>query len=290
MLVTRHLTAAQVVHADRRLLCVCAREHLKSCMGQKPELEARTFMGTSVCKVLQNYGPAASGIEVLNFVTIWRSWDPFTKTHTHTYTHDSEPHFMWWFFLSQFVFDKCEKGFGLRKDEHLKPVQSCLSEFNCHHRDSVYGNNRAHVSNVDVQGRFLSFFLALESPLGLKKMNQHHFSACTWPSLTSWNQMLKFLIYKFTNVVQLIWNTKVHVHFACCMLAARTEHGSSDHCPSFIKPLFSHEAKVRLGNIDEVEHTTQQFAQRKILKTPPEWKFLRGWAAVCLWRKSLKKG
>ena len=58
-------------------------------------------------------------------------------------------------------FDKCEKGFGLRKDEHLKPVQSCLSEFNCHHRDSVYGNNRAHVSNVDVQGRFLSFFFWL---------------------------------------------------------------------------------------------------------------------------------
>ena len=46
MLVTRHLTAAQVVHADRWLLCVCARECLESCMGQKPELEAPTFIGT----------------------------------------------------------------------------------------------------------------------------------------------------------------------------------------------------------------------------------------------------
>ena len=46
MLVTRHLTAAQVVHVDRWLLRICARERLKSCMGQKPELEARTFIGT----------------------------------------------------------------------------------------------------------------------------------------------------------------------------------------------------------------------------------------------------
>ena len=76
---------------------------------------------------------------------------------------------MWWFFLSQFVFDKCEKGFGLRKDEHLEPVQSCLSEFNCHHRDSVYGNNRAHVSNVDVQGRFLSFFFGFGKSVGLEE-------------------------------------------------------------------------------------------------------------------------
>ena len=120
-------------------------------MGQKPELEARTFMGTCA----KSY---KTMVQFLNVVTIWRSWDRFTKTHTHTHTYDSEPQFMWWFFLSQFVFDKCEKGFGLRKDEHLKPVQSCLSEFNCHHRDSVYGNNRAHVSNVDDQRRFLSFF------------------------------------------------------------------------------------------------------------------------------------
>ena len=67
------------------------------------------------------------------------------------------------------MFDICEKGFGLRKDEHLKPVQSSLSECNCHYRDSVYGNNRAHVSDVDVQGRFLSFFFGLGKSVGLEE-------------------------------------------------------------------------------------------------------------------------
>ena len=218
-------------------------------------------------RVLEDYGPAHS-FWLFSFERYNGLLGSF-----HRNTHDIEPQFIRRFLLSQFVFDVCEKGFGSETEEHPMPIQSCLSAFNLRHHDSVSGSNRAHFSNVDCKGPF-PMLIGVGKEVGLEEDEEALLQRwyMTKFDLPESNVEVSPLI-KFTNVLQLNWDTKIRVRSACCMLAARKEHRSSENRPCFVERLFSHTANVRLGNADEVVHITQQFAQVKWLKRHPQHGF-----------------